>query len=191
MYSALSARLNAALPDEALRRELANAYAAPNARSDPLAFARAVKDAFPKAADKKAAADLAALLKQVNAVANSTSQKGAADLLRFIVADNDMARLQLTAQAGGVRVLALSDQLNAGVLDLAKGTVKTRSRIGAGITIVILSSIALISVFLFVMFQALGRFLEKRQRENLPFAMSFWPAQSSQSAAANSDNPAS
>ena len=190
LYSALSERVNAALPDEALRREVANAYSAPNARSDPLAFARAVKDAFPKAADKKAAGDAAALLKQVNAVANFTSQKGAAHLLRFVVADNDMARLQLTAQAGGVRVLALSDQLNEGVLDLAKGTVKTRSRIGVGLTMVILSSIALISVFLFVMFQALGRFLEKRQRENLPFAMSFWPAQSSQSASDNPGNPA-
>lgn len=178
LYNSVSERLNAALPDDALRRELANAYAAPNARSDPLAFGRAVKDAFAKATDKKGAADMAALLKQINAVANSTSQKGAADLLRFVVADTDMARLQLTAQAGGVRVLALSDQLNEGVLTLAKGTVKTRSRIGAGIAMVILSGVALVSVFLFVMFQALGRFLEKRQRENLPFGVSFWPAQS-------------
>jgi|GEM_PF-3164553 len=181
LYDSVTQRLNAALPDEALRRELANAYAAPNARNDPLAFARAVKDAFAKATNKKAAADMAALLKQINAVANSTSQKSAADLLRFVVADTDMARLQLTAQAGGVRVLALSDQMDENVLTLAKGTVKTRSRISAGIAIVILSTIALLSVFLFVMFQALGRFLEKRQRENLPFGASFWPAQSSPS----------
>ena len=139
------------------------------------AFSRAVKESFAKAAQKNAAGDTAALLKQVNAVANSISQKGAADLLRFVAADGDMARLQLTAQAGGLRVLALSDHLNEGVLTLAKGTVKARARIGIGITVVILSAIAIVSVFLFTMFQALGRLLEKRTRENLPFADSFWP----------------
>lgn len=189
VFDALSQRLNAALPDDALRRELANAFASPNARNDPLAFARAVKDAFVKAATgKQDAEDMAALLKQINAIANSTSPKGAADLLRFVVADQDMARLQLTAQAGGVRVLALADHLNENVLSLAKGTVKTKSRVGAGIAVVILSLIALLSVFLFVMFQALGRFMEKRQRENLPFAVPFWPAQPPQS---QTNNPTS
>jgi hypothetical protein len=175
LQDALAQRLNAALPDDALRRELQNAYAAPNARNDPLAFGRTVKDAFAKATQKKGAEDTAALLKQINAVANSTSQKGAADLLRFVAADGDMARLQLTAQAGGLRVLALSDRLNEEVLSLAKGTVKARARIGIGIAVVILSSIGIISVFLFTLFQALGRLLEKRARENLPFGDSFWP----------------
>jgi hypothetical protein len=149
----LTQRLDAALPDKRLRENILDASTAPNAKNDPLAFAKALDGAFEQSADENASDDLVSLLKRINAIANSTSEKGAADLLRHADTDSDLARLQLTAQAGGLRVVALSDRLDKGVLDLANGVVTA-------------AALALIGVFGFTLFQSIGGIMEKRNREN-------------------------
>ncbi|MET0547621.1 MAG: hypothetical protein ABWZ40_15080 [Caulobacterales bacterium] len=168
-------RLNATFPDQDLRARLVDANAIPTAKDDPLVFATGVKTAFQKTARRDAADDVISLLKRINAVANATSQKGAAQLLAYAGNDEDMARLQLVAQAGGLRAVALSDQMHAQVLDLARGTVRTRGKLDAGKALIGISLLGAFSAFCFTMFQALGRFMEKRNREGLAFSDSFWP----------------
>lgn len=142
----LSQRMAAALPDEALTRNLEIALADITMLD---VRAKRVQDAFAQSIDKHTTARLGPELKQIAQIVETTSPRGALSLLEHVETPTDISRARLLAQSGGDRAVALASQIGPEALQLTSaGGIKWNNRtIGWAITLALAFLVMLLSCY--------------------------------------------
>ncbi|MCA8902829.1 MAG: hypothetical protein KDA53_16445 [Hyphomonas sp.] len=156
-HSYLTARVNAALPDGALRPALTEALsqlATTEVRTER------VKTAFIGAVDSRGLMRLETDLEQIDRIGNLTSPTAAVTLIQHAGDSSDLRRVRLIAEAGGDRAIALVKQSGPAALRVADTGVRWTTKMVLQVMGMSVSAIAL----LFVTWSTLRRNIRLRRQ---------------------------
>jgi len=153
----LSDRVNAALPDSALRPALEDALgelATIDVRTER------VKSAFIDSIDARGLQRLESDLEQIDRIGRLTSPAAAVTLLEQVEDSADLRRVRLIAEAGGDRAVALVKQSGAGALRVADTGIRWTLQMVLQVMGMTAASLALI----FVTWSTFRRNIRKRKK---------------------------